>query len=657
MTAPRRDPERLLPSIRACLALVLLTPLAWAPWTLYPFPVGKAVYARTCIAAAFALWTVLALLRPCWRPPRSALLAALLAGLAAAVLSACFGVSPQHSLWSTYTRMQGSVNAAHWIAFAVVVASVMRTSADWTRLLNLNLAVGLAVSLLAILRFAAPETPLPLPGIEGHWPRIGASAGNPILLGAYLQATALLAAGFLVRTFCGETAPAARPALTRAERRRAMHRQSKAEARAPRQGGWSGRLFWTAAAGCALAGVALTGSLGALAGLAAGAGAASALYALYGRARRSRRLGLAGLGAVGAVTVVLTLALALRGPAPAPAFDNPMLERATSAGEVGLTLGNRLRNWEAGMRAFAERPLLGWGTDNYFVASARHLTAPEGRAKVRDHAHNLFVEEAASRGVAGLAAWLALWGLTGLVVLRAARRLEDPRERALAVFAGAALAGWFVQGLTSFYSAGSWLQHMLLLGFLVQFESRLRGPQPAALRFAALRRPAWLRLPVLPPPAALRALGIAAAFGLAAASVASSASAYAGAAAMWRADNGGPFVEEVERAIDAFAPLATGPRIVLFNNIARNWEVLARGHADEAVRLLGRADVHAAAALAAEPQSWVLHHALARLYLEVAAGRPEYAERAQVHLDRSLELAPNLDPMEAPEPPAGRRAR
>ena len=479
MTGPRHGPERLLLPVRTCLALVLLTPLAWAPWTLYPFPVGKAVWARTCIAAAFALWTVLALLRPCWRPPRSALLAALLAGLAAAVLSACFGVSPQHSLWSTYTRMQGTVNAAHWISFAVVVASVMHTSADWTRLLNLNLVVGLAVSLLAIMRFAAPETPLPLPGIGGHWPRIGASAGNPILLGAYLQATALLAAGFLVRSFCGETAPAARPALTRAERRRAMHRQGKAEARAPREGGWGGRLFWTAAAGCALAGVALTGSLGALAGLAAGAGAASALYALYGRARRSRRLGLAGLGAVGAVTVVL--ALALRGPAPAPAFHNPMLERATSAGEVGLTLGNRLRNWEAGMKAFAERPLLGWGSDNYFVASARHLTAPEGRAKVRDHAHNLFVEEAASRGVAGLAAWLALWGLTALVVLRAARRLEDPRERALAAFAGAALAGWFVQGLTSFYSAGSWLQHMLLLGFLVHFESRVRGQQPAAL--------------------------------------------------------------------------------------------------------------------------------------------------------------------------------
>ena len=67
--------------------------------------------------------------------------------------------------------MQGIVNAAHWAAFALVVASVARTWADWVRLLNANLAVGLAVSVFAVVRFAAPETPLPFPftGIDDPW--------------------------------------------------------------------------------------------------------------------------------------------------------------------------------------------------------------------------------------------------------------------------------------------------------------------------------------------------------------------------------------------------------------------------------------------------------------------------------------------------------
>ena len=691
MTAPWRDPERLLlPPIRAGIALVLLTPLVTAPWTLYPFSVGKALWARVLIAVLFALWAALALMRPCWRPPRSALLWLLGAGLAASVISAVFGVGPQTSFWSTYTRMQGIVNAAHWAAFALVVASVARTPADWTRLLNANLAVGLAVAAFAIVRFAAPETPLPFPSREGHWPRIGASAGNPIFLGAYLQAVALLAAGFLVRSCCAAAQPAT-PAASGAARsgraaarsgkarsRKAARRRAKAAPPAPAGDGPLRRLFWAATGICALAGLSLTGSLGALGGLMAGLGAACGLYALFGRARRARRLGLAGLAALAACALALALVLALRaGEPPAPPADpgarpdparqeqagrpelrggNVMVERATSAEWVGFTLGNRLRNWEAGLRAFAERPLLGWGPDNYFVASARHLSAPRGRAKVEDHAHSLFVEEAAGKGALGLAAWIALWGLTALVALRAARRLEDARERALAAFAGAALAGWFVQSQTAFYTAESWLQHMLLLAFLAHLEAKMRaGRPPGRLALPGRRALDAARASLAPIAPGLRAAAGAAALGLAAASIASSAAIHAGATAMWRADHGGPFIAEIERAIGAFGPLAAGPRIVLFNNLALNWKVLAEHRPREAARLLALADREAEAALAAEPESWVLRHALARLYLKVAATRPDYAARAERHLARSRILAPNLDPMEAPLPPAAAR--
>ena len=692
MTARRFDPEPvLLGAVRTGLALVLLTPLVTAPWTLYPFSVGKALWARVLIAAVFALWAVLALLRPRWRPPPSALLGALAAGLAAAALSAPFGVGPELSWWSSYGRMQGIVNAAHWAVFALVAASVARSWRDWVRLLNVNLAVGLCVSALAILRYAAPEMALPMPRAEGYWPRIGASAGNPILLGAYLQAIALLATGFLVRSCCAPApaAPAAASGAGRAARRRGARRAGKAPARPASGDGWRMRLFWAATACGALAGVSLTGSLGALAGLGAGLGAACGLYALFGRARRARRAGAAGLGALGACAIALAVVLVVRGaeaPAPDPGGaqqaegarpalggGNVMLERATSAEWVGFTAGNRLRIWESGLKAFAERPLLGWGPENYYVASARHISAPEGRrARVQYHAHNLALEEAVGKGAAGLAAWLALWALTALVALRAARRLDDARQRALAVFAAAALAGWFAQAQTAFYSAESWLQHMLLLGFFVHLEAALRAGRdaPAPRRLpAALRLAAALRLPVRaglagPMRATLARIGPgarvaagAAALALAGASVAASIAIHAGAAAMWRADHGGPFIAELERAMGAFEPLAAGPRVVLFNNLALNWEVLARTDPREAARLLALADGHAAAALAARPESWVLHHALARLYLEAAGTDPAYAARAARHLERSRVLAPNLDPMEAPLPPRGRRGR
>ena len=199
---PMRFPERaLLLGTRAGLALVLLTPLVTAPFTFYPFSVGKAVYARSVIAAAFVLWAALALARPRWRAPPGALLGVLGAGLAVAAIAAWLGVSPQRSLWSTYTRMEGLVDTAHWFAFVAMLAGVARRTRDWERLFNVNLAVGLAVAAIAAVRFYVPDAPILGLEPETRHPRIGATTGNPTYLGAYLQAIALLAAGFLVRSF------------------------------------------------------------------------------------------------------------------------------------------------------------------------------------------------------------------------------------------------------------------------------------------------------------------------------------------------------------------------------------------------------------------------------------------------------------------------
>ena len=212
MTALSRDPERLLlPPIRAGIALVLLVPLVSAPWTLYPFPVGKAVYARVLIAAVFALWAILALVRPNWRPPRSALLALLGAWLGVAVLSAVFGVSPGAQLLVDLRPHAGDrergalgrlcpgrgLGGAHrgGLDPAAQRQPGRRACGVAGRDRALRLAGG----------FAAGA------GRGGRWPRIGASAGNPILLGAYLQAITLLAVGFLVRSWAVPPSRASAP--------------------------------------------------------------------------------------------------------------------------------------------------------------------------------------------------------------------------------------------------------------------------------------------------------------------------------------------------------------------------------------------------------------------------------------------------------------
>ena len=609
----------LLTGIHAGLALVLLTPLVSAPGVFYPETMGKAIYSQSVIAVVFVLWVALASSWPRWRPPPSAILAALAASLAAAFVSAWFGVSFERSLWSTYTRMDGLVSVTHWAAFALVLAGTVRSAGDWNRLLNVNLCVGLAVALVAIVSFLYPDGSIPGLLPEERYPRISATTGNPTFLGAYMQMIALLAAGRLARSW--RAAPA--------------------------------RLFWAVTMVCAIVALVLSGSLGALAGLGTGAGVAAALYAWLGRSPRARRCGRRGIGALAAAGLLLALALGLRAARSAgeeeyqPAFDNIMLERATSVERLGNTLTSRLRNWGSGLLAFAERPLFGWGTGNYYVGSGRHISAREQGNQVNDHAHNMLIEEAAAKGVAGLAAYLLLWGFTGAAILRRAHAAE-PREQTLAIFAGAALAGWFMQSQTLFYSQESWLQHMLLLGFAIHLEATQRASDGRAgaarwrLALAALGQRAIMA--AVPARTALT-LG---ALALAAGSFSANHAIYKGAAATYRAEFSGTFLEDMNQSIAAFEPMANGPRIILFNNVAANWDVLWDSRRAQALDLLRWADAEAPLALAAEPESWVLQHALARLYREVAGSDPDYADIAESYLERSLELAPNLDPLEFP---------
>ena len=635
--------------VYAGIALLLLTPLVATPWTVFPFTVGKALYARVLVEVLFALWAVLALARPAYRAPRSGLLLLLGAGVAVALLAGAFGASWQRSLWSTYMRMQGVVDLAHWFALALVLAAMVRGARGWRLLFDAQLGVGLAVAAIAVARYH--ELPLPLyAGLpEAYYPRIGGTLGNPTFLGGYLLVNALLGLGLVLDGFRPAPPP---PKPRRRGRRRGPPQPATAAPGAPRALG----ALRAAAAGLSLWALTTTGSLGALAGLVAGCACAAAAYAVLGRSRRARRAAAAAVAALGALTLALgAVAVAALAAAPGAAPDysdrkaaqraaNPLWGRATSVDMVGLTLGRRLGNWEAGLAGFAERPLLGFGPDNYQVAFARHADGFGERPVGRDHAHNKSIEEAATKGLAGLAAYLALWGLSFAVAVRAVRRAE-PGERALAVFVGAALVAHFVQQQTLFSTAATSLQHIVLLAWLAGRETAPGAPRRRALLAAA---PAWLGRPAPRVAAALAAVA------LAGAGLWANRSVHDGAAALFDAEasGSGRFMHHLERAVAAFEPLATFPRMLLFENVAPNWPVLSRRYPAEAARLLAWSEREAPAALAAEPDNWRLHHSLTRLYAAVAVTRPDYAARAERHRRRSRELAPYFDPH---LPPVGAR--
>ena len=243
------------------LGLLLLTPFVVTPGTVYPFVVGKALWSRSLIAVAFALWALLALLHPGYRPPRSWLLVLLVAGYGATVLSAGFGVHPGHSLWSDYERMQGVVDQAHWVVLAVVLASVLHTPRGWRAVLQANLAAGAAMACIVIAR--ALDIGVPYFGAlpESSPTRFGGPFGNSSYLSIYMLVNLVLAAGFAARAWA-TVAPPGDPGGRRA-----------------------GVFLWATVAALHLAGVVLSGSVGGFAGLMTATGCAALGFAWLCRGR------------------------------------------------------------------------------------------------------------------------------------------------------------------------------------------------------------------------------------------------------------------------------------------------------------------------------------------------------------------------------------
>jgi O-antigen ligase len=150
------------------------------------------------------------------------------------------------------------------------------------------------------------------------------------------------------------------------------------------------------------------------------------------------------------------------------------------SGDSATSVGTRLEMWRTGMLLVPERPWLGWGKDGY-VQQEAHL-AQQGNIRPimgqHNHLHNEYLDALVKRGLAGLAALLALY-LVPLALF--ARHVRDD-NRAVRPYAAAGvllIVCYMVFGLTQ-----AFLTHnngvMTLAFMLVILWSLLRAQQDSA---------------------------------------------------------------------------------------------------------------------------------------------------------------------------------
>ena len=483
MRRPRNVEHVLRFGVLAGIVLLLFTPFVVTPGTIFPFVVGKALWARTIIEIVFALWVALALTNPTYRPPRSWMLVLLAVGLAASLLAAIFGASLQRSLWSNYERMQGTIDLAHWFALAVILASVFRSARAWQTLLKLNAGAGAAMACLVLARYYEIDVPFYGALPESHAPRMGGPFGNPTFLSVYMLVNLLMSAGFAVSALLAPPAAAAQAQAT----------ATPVRAERPRNGGpsWAGALGWSAASALNFSGLLLAGSVGGFVGLFGSLGFLALAYAILGR-RRVRFSAVTALGVLALGTVWIALDTTDPDRTQRLRFDHPAAQYVASVHIQRPGVQSRLAAWQAGLEGFAARPLLGWGPENFVAVFGRFASGYGASARPHDQAHGKAVEAAATTGSLGLLAYLALWGWAFRVLWRAARAAA-PRQRASAVFVGAAMAGLLIQSQFLFDTTVGSLQSILLLCFVANLETRAipgarrpRLPAEVSARLAAL---------------------------------------------------------------------------------------------------------------------------------------------------------------------------
>ncbi len=162
--------------------LILLLPILVYRETLYPYIFSKIIFFRIFVEIIFAAYIFLAVYdkryRPNWKNPliySSTIFVAIL------FVTSLFGVDFSRSFWSTQERMTGLLTILHFWAWFIVLASVFKNFQDWKKLIYATLISSFLVGLYGLGQAAGFKFLLKVATAQ----QMSSTLGNPLYLASY----------------------------------------------------------------------------------------------------------------------------------------------------------------------------------------------------------------------------------------------------------------------------------------------------------------------------------------------------------------------------------------------------------------------------------------------------------------------------------------
>ncbi len=399
---------------------------------LYPWVTGKIISFQVIVELLFPVYVLLAFRRKEFRPSKNPFLYALLGYFAVATLSMLLGDNVHRSFWSKPDRLTGLFFQYHLLAFFLMAGAV------WRKVL-VQPIIASVVSGVILALHAMTQVAFPAAGSDG---RGSATLGNPDYLGQYLVPQLFLCGWLMLRHW--------KTGL---------------------------RWLWGAAALLILIGIFMTKSKGTLLGVFIGALVTILIVAIRGD-RKARKKSLIGFS-----LLLVAVAVYLIGNQVQP-FKRFLYNQRLSIQYFQETSGSRKLLLENAIKGIKERPLLGWGPENfedgyYFNYDPRTLRFSDYETR-QDRPHNLILEMLHNLGALGFLAYAAIFFF--LV------RLALPRSREHWAAGAALLAAAFAQVGTNLFIFETPISYMALFtafSFLAadaaERETRDEGPDDSSL--------------------------------------------------------------------------------------------------------------------------------------------------------------------------------
>ncbi|MEK7209334.1 MAG: O-antigen ligase family protein, partial [Patescibacteria group bacterium] len=125
---------------------------------------------------------------------------------------------------------------------------------------------------------------------------------------------------------------------------------------------------------------------------------------------------------------------------------------------------SRFLIWNIAYQAWQERPILGWGPENFVYLFSKYYDARLWKQEPWfDRAHNVFFDWLTASGIVGLAAYLSIFVALGVILFRLLRRQHPP---ALVGVFGGLLVAHFINNIFVFDNFTSYILFFAIAAYL-----------------------------------------------------------------------------------------------------------------------------------------------------------------------------------------------